>query len=567
VPVLQGLQGTFHYPGITSFISASMTRTHGISPASCVVRLVAQPLVNFLPSTLILAFGGVRLVFPQAIASQATFEATPNGYFWNLPILDRRWKWRYGKLNGRFNVRRANGTIEPSTLKNAENLVRYILDAMGEGGVSVIGIPSDQFPEVAWDRVNPAEELQELCEQYGCRIILGLDNRVHIRPTGRGAILPLDGEDINLSVEFKGNVIPSTLEVLGGATIYESRLSLRAVGLDIDGQIRPIAETKIAAKLKELGGSLDSEWPTTFGSLIGQTYIDPNDQRKKRMDLLAARTFYRWYQVYKQSHKNVTDKTRFDPPGWRGDSLKSIRQILPIYSQRSVKVSDSNPDVDNSQVDIDAFLPPRVEGLFTLLHPTDPFVPPEENEYDLGFSIDEENGIVQFGEPMVRVVLNSFTEADLTLLTSYNVRRTADGAMDRFSVSQGVSPLGGGVQTISRPDLVLRYITQYDGRILKGVKSTEALLRKEMQQQLSRAARSLAPQAAGNILYRGLRPIELDGAIEQITYTIGERGTFTQASRNSEHAIRVVSYDEKRSIQRTRRLVVQERKKRGLKVS
>ena len=556
------LHGAVLFPGVANFISATMSLNHGITPSSCVLTMPPQPTISMRPGTLTFLFGPTRVQFFDVIPMQPRLEASEGGYVWIMPLLDRRWKWSNGELNGRFNIRRPNGTLE-GEIRNAKELVNYILNNMDEKGFSVQGIPTKDFPEVEWDRANPAQELAELCDLFGCRIILGLDNRVKIRPVGEGKLLPADGEDINATFSFSGGALPSKIKIVSGPTLYESKLSMRAVGLDIDGKIKPLSDTMIAAKLSELGTSLEAEPPENYPSLESTTYVDPNDLQLKKVQDLARSTFFRWYQVYKQAHHGATHPMRFSPPGWSGDPLKSIRQTR-LRDTRAIKVHDLAPNVLTEMVDIDGFLPSRVEGAYFRSH-FDHTMQVDTDTYDGSFSIDPENGIVAFGEPVYQITGAGFAEADLVLLTSYTVLRNDIEVVDRFAISDDVIPNGGGTMLIKRPDLEGRVIQNYDGRNLKEIGTNFEKLKEEIADHMKEIKRRLKPTVATDVLYRGIRPIEPDGAIQQVTFQVREDGAYTRASRNTEHRLSGSrSYEERRTIERTKRLAVLERARRGL---
>ena len=73
--------------------------------------------------------------------------------------------------------------------------------------------------------------------------------------------------------------------------------------------------------------------------------------------------------------------------------------------------------------------------------------------------------------------------------------------------------------------------------------SSATTSRRALQYYLDTAALQYTqPEAAGSVTYAGLVPIDLDGAIGQVTYRIDESGTTTTASRNSEHDPHVPLY-------------------------
>lgn len=77
--------------------------------------------------------------------------------------------------------------------KSPQQLAKLCLDALGETNYDVSELPDTARPYVHWDEVRPAEALARLCDQFGCRVVLGVDDRVYVRQVGVGQ--PLDRTD------------------------------------------------------------------------------------------------------------------------------------------------------------------------------------------------------------------------------------------------------------------------------------------------------------------------------------------------------------------------------------
>ena len=184
------LSGNVYFPGVQVATAADFTLSHGISPSVCLLQTVPQTSYVAEIGTLQLSFGSTLLSFPDCAVRSATLRSSEQGLFWSLQILDRRWKWQFGEIDGRYNVRSADGSIIDSTEKTPRQLAELLLRAMNESQFDVDQIPNDSRPTVVWDAANPADELAQLCDQLSCRIVLGLDNHVRIRPIGDGQTLP-----------------------------------------------------------------------------------------------------------------------------------------------------------------------------------------------------------------------------------------------------------------------------------------------------------------------------------------------------------------------------------------
>lgn len=266
--------GSVFYPGIQKIVSASYTRTYGISPDVCQIDMGPQPLdpkvVNYTAiepeGYLIFQFDTVKvntdsfgrnttinktvqILMQSCCADRASVRRSDTSENWLIPIFDRRWKWQFGSFSGHWNIKK-NGFIEKRKEKTVRELADMCLDAMGE--IKYETKLLDQLekekklpyrklvrPEIHWDRIPPAQALDDLLTLLGYRICLGWDDIVRVEKQGEGALLPT--KDIMTSgFEINLPEIPNSISVLGGHTMHEALWDLEAVGLDIDGEWRPI---------------------------------------------------------------------------------------------------------------------------------------------------------------------------------------------------------------------------------------------------------------------------------------------------------------------------------------
>ena len=129
--------GTISYVGSSSsgFTVAkrgSMTLLPGISPSSATIVTVPQSAI--LPDIGTLQFdwsdgGGddVTITFLDCAVNQAALRRDGNAYVWTIQILDRRWRWRFGEINGEYNKRLKDGSIDTATEKTPQELAALLL--------------------------------------------------------------------------------------------------------------------------------------------------------------------------------------------------------------------------------------------------------------------------------------------------------------------------------------------------------------------------------------------------------------------------------------------------------
>ena len=104
------------FPGLQVY-GADMLHTHGVTPSVCVLTCEPTPgFVNrgsleFRENGIVkFAFHDCALTSPTTLPPQ--FNRSPRI---RVNVLDRRWKWRYRRVNGRYNRRNSDGSIVTGT--------------------------------------------------------------------------------------------------------------------------------------------------------------------------------------------------------------------------------------------------------------------------------------------------------------------------------------------------------------------------------------------------------------------------------------------------------------------
>jgi len=530
-------QGLFHFTGLADIIAGDFTLCHGISPSVCTLTTVPRPVSAANVGTLTISFGGQRIVLPECAVDSASITQG-NGFRWQIRILDRRWKWQFGAVYGRYNLRKKNGDVETETEKSPRDLATILLRAMGEQGFDVSRLPNESRPMVEWLAANPAQELAALCDSLGCRVVLGLNNRVTLWPAGQGKELPIGGTAISGGYGVQAKIRPDMLMVVGGPVVFQTKLALEPVGEDTDGSIVPI--DKLSYKPTSGWAGEDTNY------FNGVTATWTEDGHTKYARSLALKTVWRWYRITGQAEGGI------GPRGVPG-RFESIDQLLPLGDT----LNETAPDADG----IERAKPATIDGVYwPYLFP--PGNTPEGTPCIVPFSLDTARGIVQFQNPVFKWITPTTAAiakaaAEIYLTTTYQVRPNKN---DSFLFKQHFRELpgrkrGAGGRVLQHPEIILRPIVRYNKKAVVRIDSNDNEVVAEMNHYIDAALKEYNSPVSTEMLYAGMMAVELDGAICQWSFSCGKNAeATTRIGRNSEPAIEAVPYAEMRRRETAKRI-------------
>lgn len=527
------LQALLRFPGISGITRWSFTLSHGISPSVCSIDIVPQAHLPAEMGTLQILFGSVRMQFRDCLIDSAKVRRSGAGQIIGLAILDRRWKWKFGEISGRYNLRLKNGKVDAATEKAPHQLATLLLQAMGESNFSVGELPNVARPEIDWNHANPAHELAALTESLGCRIVLGIDNKVTLRRIGVGALLPDNGAQRSEDFGFDPPNRPDSIKLVGGPTRFQTRFRLEAVGEDSDGTIRPIDELKY----KPANG---------WGSEAGHgTFTNISNQADRAR---AQRSVFRWYRVASTSESSQAGK--FQIPGYR-NPVEQLWQVLPLEEALVETYKDAQG--------IEHPCPAIVEGIYWP-QSRDGRNTPAIWRYDGEFSIKGAAGIVEFKVPVTKLIVDSTNSrihapAELYLTIGHGVKNKDTRLTERFTQERKLPGrrLGTGPQIVHRDDIVRTVIGNYNGRTPKTpVTDNAPQIQSEANAALDATQAEYKVAQTAEIEYAGIVPIGPDGAIQQVVWSGGLEGATTKAGRNHEFSLVVPSFKERRAAEKQR---------------
>lgn len=555
-----GIPAAVYYPGLAQIQSATITMGHGITPNGFQLVIAPQPSNQVVEiGDLTLEYDNQTLVIPGCKVDSASFSFDESGNLISVSLQDRRWKWRYGTISGEYNIRRPDGTIrkqqdeEPGTAatRNSEftphELARLCMEAAREEieDDAFSDMPNDVRPYVRWDVSNPMAELSNLAELLGCRVVLGLDNKVRIRKVNQGRELPTDyAKRFGSGYDFDSG--PDVFVVVSAPYRFQLDMSLRAVGLDVDGVVKPVDE--LSYKPETPAGATA---PGTSAWQFSDPYTSHAFTDNETTSNLAVKSVFKWYEVEIDEFPSPTDDI-FPIP------ITDLQQIVLLPSQTFKEpvngewqekdatvyglwfegrdFSDGNV-LDRTFSDDPSFIPYNAPSDSELL----------KQIVRQSWSLDTEACIVRFGEPITlkcgtAAADAGYVPAKLILRTSCYVKDEKTFGLVRAEYERVIR---------SKPNPVRHYILREDIKpYLYGVygeemdppetveiRRNDAECRAQAEYYLDQAVAEFnRPSSPQDAVYGGWRfDVELDGAIQSITWTLSATssdGPLTRIERN-----------------------------------
>lgn len=575
------------FPGVSQVLQADFTLSHGITPSTCTMQIVPQTGLPFREGALVFLYGGTQISFPGCKVDSAQIQLNSSGQIVTLTIMDRRWRWAYGEVAGVFNdlsavrqdpsvyrITQAQAYLETLYRRSARQLVEHCLSVMGGGerGYDVSAVPNNTYPPTVWDgATNAAQAMQQLLDPLALRVVLNNNNTISIVQQGVGA-QPPSGALMEDTGTATPPTVPSQIQVVCGKSRFQNDLPLRPVGLDFD----PVTATNpvggnddgIVKPIHQLSYKPSTGWgnhnPQNFNAL---SRVPQGPQRKSARDLATA-TVWRWYRIFSVHGgdiratnlprriidiRNLPDEIGFDYapnflPGYDGE-YRSIWQILPLQNEK-LEVYAYEGGVRPR--------PSEVWGNFYIRR----YLPANWNIsrrlWFGGFGLDAKRGIVQFGEPVYlnggTVEFPRYAAASIRLSCSYNVREINNGwAHHRYSRSVQVP--GGDpslpAKVITQDEIEYQVIASWtdlnnNSADVVSVRDNKANIDPWINYYLNAELRKLQNRQQRQLKYIGIVPVNLNGLVQQITWSVGPQGATTKVGLNTEYSIGQPRYETRR---------------------
>lgn len=532
------------FTGITKIVSWNFTLGHGAFPSAGTITTV--PHASQLPAQAdfhVVENGNRKLALRDCAVERATLS-TSGANIWTIYFVDRRWRWKFGSIDGVYNIPIKDDPTDVEREKTPRELVQLLLGAIGERGVDVSSIPNDQRPFVQWRATNPAQALGQLLDELGCRLVLHpQNNRVYIVRAGQGAALPRLHLEKSVQLDYSRGALPDLVRSVCAPVRYQGLYDLEAVAEEEDGTFVPLDDCSYLQGVN-IGHLNLPEFSAVKGSF-------DRDGREIANAELAKRSVFRMYRI-----TQAAGRKDFSPPGWdQGDSISDLERILPIHQDLNTTVEDGDGREKPRAAYIVGEFAADNYGTDNVRMGT---------VLQLPVRIDQDNGIVVLPEYVYKWRDEQHKEAArLQLVCAVEVSDRNTGVKLYYGFTFRV---GEGREAkpylVHLPDLVPRFTGVYrDGEVTRVEDNLSQIDQQAERRGREAAAQELQLEAGGAVSYSGIHPIVPDGAIQQVTWS-GPLAS-TTASRNMEIMLPQLTHRQRRRTQDQRRQAfVEERERR-----
>ena len=539
------IAGRVSYGSMVGVSQMSYTRSRGIQPGVIQFSVPELPTVPDGVAPVFFTDGTRQFVIADCLLQSVDIDYS-NGVNFVLTLLDYRWKWKYGQISGSYNTV-IGGTIQTRTRKTPRELATLCLIEMGVKKYDVKALPNDPRPEVTWDLDNPAVALESLCSALGCIVCPQLNGDVLICKQGVGKRLPaMKGAELKESIKIEQ--VPDDIYISAEPTLWEVSLELGdPVGLETDGRIVPIDQLSYTPKDAYGVKSWKTEDPGSF----------VNVELKYRP--LALQSVWKWYRVKVPISlpglilpDNVESTITNPAQIFFGDSCLYKETLLGEKKEDERrkdtfaygKYYDRQEKGDNN---VEKF-----SHDFMKVTAADKVK--SELIYKGSFSIDKDKILFMFSDAVFLYESKGddivFVKPDLRVRTAIGFKRPDSDAKYREVYKQptkrknNTKPMWVRRSDVRR-ELIIDAKTGSPYQGLLGDNKETVI--KQLETYAAYELQKISPNTPQQGDYSGFIDIELDGTIEQVTYSIDGAGfTTTTASYGTEHSLIVPTFDERK---------------------
>ncbi len=524
------------------------------------------------------------------------------------------WRGGYITGNYNEPVDGENSDILFKRRKNPQQLATLCLQAMGEQAFDVSVLPTADYPYTDWMVSNPAEALADICDQYSCVVNLKRDNSVNIVKIGQGMSLPSGNAlntRLYRHQVFDPAELPSKIVCVSAPVEYGVDLPLKMVMLEEDGEVVNADDVSYRPKTNSKGEEISTweefneSWEdiedldiqelarSTYGKLwqidIDQIADKPEDEdtdgvcwadeENEYPDLNTKAECDAGGGTWEPTGETKAGNNKYFPNSIY--AIEDLDQILPIKSSQMETIGKYTEQALKESIvwgrfykgDPIGILPEDAEDIDTDNDPR--WFSKNESAliYRQSFSIDEEQGLVRFEESVNNwdnaPGTRALKRAILRLRCIANVRDKDTREPMRYRQELPIDPTSRMKPLYDvRDDIVFRYwkdpeeddsassdgddegSKKPDSMDVKGFKNNESKVKNALKYYLDQRLIEFQAKETMSASYAGFIPIDTDGKIRQVSFTIGGDGTATSnAEWNRENEDVSLTYKEMRQRQ------------------
>ena len=326
--------------GQTVNVNFSASTGWGTQPATLALTAPADAFqaVQGQVTDLVIRQGTTELRWRDVRVESIESAEPANAGLWRVTLLDRRWKWRFGYIDGDYNAIGYDGRlIRP---RSPRQLAALLGGVLGEA-IDAAALPDEARPRTTWRAHSARDELERLCNDYGCAVAFdGPNDATRIVRVGTGAAFVDPQQYGGRVTRSDGQAIPpwpSQIRVIGGTSLWQTELEcFEAVGKDTDGTIKPIDQLSYTP-----AGGWRKSHPKRFVDIPG-TY--QSDGGTRAVADLATETVFKWYRLTGQAAGGWSPRKLVGTP-YEPQSIDDLGPFLDTLLERDGGTGNRLPAV------------------------------------------------------------------------------------------------------------------------------------------------------------------------------------------------------------------------------
>jgi hypothetical protein len=562
--------------GVNQVISFRGTLNHGIQPSTFVAEIIPQ-VINESNVTIAVKYPDPATAFElkECIIDSSSYSATRSGLISTLYIKDFRWKWAYKRITLLANIRKGNGEIiidENYVYHQRKMSVRNILDqievALGVRIILSATLPVDYYPEIIWDNYPAATALSDLLSPLAVRIVPSYEpNVISIHNAGKGSPLPTDdlesyGTDTNPKEKPRQIRIVSApvIKTVDVGLVPVIKTSNRIDYADMSdyhpsfgrwGDAVDVSD-EIASYPNETGRDLTTQEcefveQSVFKCYRVTEYSVPHEE--KESGRIVPVSFGKVIEGYEDNIRTAYGLRRgmqnFICERSTRTTIEQNNEVTYVLSARPPFVYGAFKHEQETDVDAQAHLTASGNSCDSFKDIDEKtktwlsYIEPDTNEDNktwndryrrfivpVPFSIDFDAGLVQFsrkvflerdGEPYfpelcLRIAVKTINEKGTFNRLEHVIQVDPNSPADEIYIElNDVVPMWEYADGFKNRDNYMKQLSDYGSQVLASL---------------------LLPDEAGTATYAGVKKIDLDGAIQSVSWSIGQGGARTSATWN-----------------------------------